>query len=113
MKKFYVILNLILIALFGLSPFIPNIFSLILLAITTITLFAIRKKFGFFIIVSYLVLLPTIIFKMSVHYDFVYKIEVSLSYALLTDGIAVLSLLIYFLSNLLQKNERNRYVYRG
>ena len=111
-KMYYYLTNIILILLIALTPFIPNIFSLICLACFTITLFAIRKEAGWLVVISYIILLPTLMFKLSVTYDFVYKINVSLSYCLLTDGIAIFLLLFYLFYNLAKEGRKNKYVYR-
>ena len=106
MKKMVNFLSIIFAILMVLSTYISNYYGILICGGLSILSFATCHKASIGYVLAYLLTITTIIFKLSMVYNFSFSINVSQSYIYLSMGIsAILCLFVFFYNCVSLKRE--------
>ena len=90
MKKIKIIISFISLILMILSTYISNYYALMFCTGFAILAFITNEHLSFGLVVSYILTLSTIVFKLSMVYKFDYSINLSASYIYLSMAISTI-----------------------
>lgn len=90
-NKNYIIavISFIALILMVATTYFSNYFAILICSGLAILAFATNKRLSVFVVVAYIITLTTLVFKLSMVYDFTYSIRISNSYIFLSMGISI------------------------